>query len=482
MAIGGAIGLAGCHRNVSMPAPPRVTAPISFPKESSTVIVPVSASLDDLERAVEKELPRQLWTIDQQVERCVPAQRVNLGIGRVKLTPDLGCRIVGQVVRGPVTLGGSGSRLTIAMPVHATIAARKVGGVLSKTATGSAIVHAVANLSIRPDWIPSARVSIDYDWTEPPGIDFAGQRIVFVDKADQRLQPVVAKLEKTLPQQLAALRLDRQLADVWRRAFTAVSLNRDNPPVWMRIAPQRLGFGGYRIEEGRLTMMLSADALTQTFVGKRPTDPPATPLPPPSRVTGTPGLRFFIPVVADYAQLEPVVKRALEKRAAKGITLTGVGPVDARFGKVTVYATTNDHLAVGIQANVKAQGTSLLSTRGEVWLTAIPFNRPGSQRVEVRDLSLTTHTDSSVTDLLVALFNDAGVQESIRGGLSHDFAPDYAKVLDSARRAIGSRREGDFLLATQVDRVENGVIKATGQGLFMPVRVSGRATITYRPL
>ncbi|TPG42743.1 DUF4403 family protein [Sphingomonas koreensis] len=471
----------GCSHAVRSPAPPKVESAPDFPLQTSTIVVPISASLDDLQHALERETPQQLWSIDKRLDKCVAGKRVNLGIGRVKLLPDLGCRVVGDVTRGGLILGGSGDRLTITIPVHATIAAQKVGGMVSKTATGEAIVHAVARLSITGNWSPAAKVTIDYDWTTPPGIDFLGQRIEFANKADARLKPIIAGLEQSLPRELGRLGLHARLADAWKQGFTSIMLNREHPPAWMRVTPKRLGFGGYHIDHRKIVLVLSADALTETFVGDRPPDPIATPLPPPAPATGKRGLNFFIPVLADYAQLEPVVRRALLKRAQKGITLAGIGPVDVEFGKVTIYATTAGHLAVGVAAKAKAKRNSFLSTKGEVWLTAVPYNVANSQLVRARDVAIATDTDSQITNLLVALFNDSSVRDSIGQGLSHDFAPDYAKVIGSARKAIGAKREGDFLLSADVTNVANGTLSVTGKGLFLPVRAAGQATIAYRP-
>ena len=472
---------AGCSRNGGNSAPPRVDTAAQLPAETSTIVVPVSAPLADLEQAIDRETPRQLWKIDQHQDRCVPAKKVNLGIAHVKVIPDLGCQIVGQVVRGPIALSGSGSTLRITMPVTASISANKVGGLVSKTATGAAVVHATARLSISGDWRPVAKVTIDYDWSTPPGIDFLGKRIEFVAKADERLKPVIADLERSLPAELAKLNLHDKLAEVWKQGFTSLSLNRANPPAWMRITPRQLGFGGYRVSGRNLEMVLAADAVTETFVGDRPADPAPTPLPPPTPTIGARGLRFFIPVLADYAQLEPVVQRTLRKLAAKGINLRGVGPVDAAFGKVTIYATAADHLAIGVETKVKARTHSWIATKGTIWLTALPYNAAGSQLVQARDVQLASDTDSHVANLLVALFNDTGVRETIRGALSHDFAKDYQKVLGSARDAIDAKREGDFILSANVTSVQNGEIKVTGKGLFLPVRAAGAATINYRP-
>lgn len=473
--------LAGCGRTTHTPPPPRVDTPAQLPVESSTIVVPIAAPLGELEAALNREIPRRLWAINQHLDACVAARRVDLGITRVKVIPNLGCQIVGQVTRGPIRLSGRGNRLLIAMPVHAVIAAQNVGGLASKTGTGDAMVHATARLSIAGDWRPTARVNIEYDWTNPPGIDFLGKRIAFVSTADQRLQPVIANLERTLPRQLAQLRLRDRLAGVWRQGFTVVSLNRDNPPAWMRVSPRRLGFGGYQVLGRTLQLTLAAEALTETFVGPRPADPRPTPLPPPSPIPPERGLRFFVPVIADYHQLEPVVQRVLRKRAAKGIVLSGIGRVDAEFGAITIYPTANGRLAVGVEAKAKARNNSVLATRGRIWLTALPTNQANSQLVQARDVQLAAETDSNAVNLLVSLFKDGTIRDTIAQGLSHDFAPDYQRILGKARQAIAARREGDFLLSAKVTKVETGTLGVAGQGLFLPVRAQGAASVSYHP-
>ncbi len=475
--------LAACSSPVGNPAPPRVVTPAELPQRSSTIVVPVSARLADLERGLNQRTPKTLWRIEKRGQLCVPPKRVKLFGKKLKVTPSLHCDIVGHVTRGRIRLSGRGGTLLITMPVAATIRAENVGGIIRReTATGSAIVRASATLSIDRRWSPTAKVRIAYDWTDPPGIDFLGQRIKFAGKADDKLETVIAGLERDLPKELARIDLRNRLDGVWRQGFTSVMLNRERPPVWMRITPRSLGFGGYRIAGDRLDMTLAAEALTETFVGDRPADPVPTPLQPPSRQPGPRGLRFFIPVLADYEQLQPVVERALAKLAQKRqIVLTGVGPVDATFGKVTIYATDNSHLAVGIVASVKARKTSLVATKGEIWLSAIPYNDANSQLVRVKDLQIAGRTDSTSVNLLFALFENSSVRDSIREALVHDFVGDYEKVLPAAGGARAERREGDFILSADVSRVDNGLIKATGQGLFLPVEAQGEARILYRP-
>src|SRR3546814_6494698 len=109
-------------------------------------------------------------------------------------------------------------------------------------------------------------------------------------------------------------------------------------------------------------------------------------------------LRFFIPIVADYAQLEPVILRALVKRAARPFEVPGIGPVTARFDKVTAYGTTSGRIAVGLALAARPVSGDIGETRGVIWLAARPVNAPGSAKVSFRDLVVTGDTDRVAGD------------------------------------------------------------------------------------
>lgn len=498
----GAVLLAGCDKMEGNPPPPRIETSAELPKQASTIVVPMSIPLSEIEAEINRVTPRQLWAINKQEPRCIPAQRVTaciahvrkckgdacrnvpckIGLKKTKITPDIACRITGQVTRGAIRMGGSGSRITLAMPVSAVVSARNIGGVIKQeTANGSASVRATARLSVDRNWNPVAKVDIDYDWREPPGVTVMGQRIRFVSKADAALKGVIARLERDLARKIAQVHTRKQVEGAWAQGFAVIELNRDRPPAWMRVTPQRLGFGGYQVRGRMLDMTLAAETVTETFIGNAPEKPALTPLPPPTSGFGKRGLRFQIPVLADFAQLEPVVERALGKLAKKGIVLEDIGPVDVKFGKVTIYATEGGRLAVGIKADADVINSPLKGTKGEVWLSAIPFNEPGSQRVSVRDLKIAGRTDRKVVNLLFSLFEDPKVLEEIRVALVHDFVRDYDKVMLAAKKAIAHRREGDFSLSAEIKEVQHGSILVTGQGLFLPVSVTGDARILYTP-
>ena len=468
-------------RGETVEPPVRVNDPVEVPRQLSAIAVPLDVDTAVLSQALERAIPRTLWSIDEQVKECVPPARVRLFKRSLKVTPAIGCRVVGTVTRAPIRLRGQGEEIIADVPINARIAARDVGGVLKgETATGSAMVHARVRLTLREDWTAQASVQLAYDWTEAPGIDFLGRRITFADRADERLQPIVRDLERTLPQEIAKLNLRAKVADAWRQSFTSLSLNDAAPPVWMRITPQRLRYGGYRFSGNTLRLRMGMEALTETFVGPRPRNPAAIPLPPLSREGSSEQLRFFIPVIADYAQLEPVILRALVKRSRRPFRVPGIGPVAARFEKITAYATTGGRIALGITLAARPEGESA-DTRGLVWVTAQPVNAENSQRVGFTQLAVDGDTDGVGGDLLVRLVNTPGVSRAVADSLTQNFTKDFRDLLGKVQRAIVEKRAGDFVIRAEIGQVRTGVLKAGGQGLYLPVWADGSARVTYVP-
>ena len=90
----------------------------------------------------------------------------------------------------------------------------------------------------------------------------------------------------------------------------------------------------------------------------------AAALPALQRVQGQGNrLSFFIPVIAAYDQLEPVLQRALNRRSERPFDVPGIGPVDAKFERVTGYGTTNNRLAVGLTVTATETVRSITRTQ-----------------------------------------------------------------------------------------------------------------------
>lgn len=479
---GGGLWYAMWHHRAPSAPPTRATEMAEPPAISSTIAVPLSSDLGALQRLLEQEIPRDLWTIDQPGATCAGPQKVKLFGAQIGVTPKLKCHIVGVARRGPVTLHGQGQVIVADLPITADVRAENVGGLVNAHATGSAMAHARISLSITPDWRARGTIALAYDWSTLPGIDLLGQRVTFTDKADEKLKPLIAKLQAKLPAQLDKLNLRQQVQGLWAKGFTVLNLNQDNPPVWMRIVPQQVEYGGYAIAGNRLTLKLGMVALTQAVVGNRPEDPAPTLLPPMAKPSSKDQqVKIFAPVIADYAQLVPVLDKALGKRSAKPFVLPGIGPVTARFSNIDVFGATQGRIAVGADVTAYVGTGAAGSTHGRIWFAAKPDNEDGSQLVHFSNLSVSGGTDHASSDLLLALANSPGFSDAVADALRQNFSRDYQKLMVKIQRAIDERQQGDFRIKARLDEARNGRMVPYANGLYMPVWLRGQASIFYAP-
>ncbi|WP_227339924.1 DUF4403 family protein [Sphingopyxis sp. P8] len=475
--------LAGCDpAKGGAEPPPRATDIAPSPSQLSTIAVPINADTAALKRALERAVPRTLWTINRREPRCVPPQEVKVLGRRIDVTPPIACTIVGRVTRGALRLRGEGDEIVVDVPLNARISARDVGGILKEeTANGSALAHARIRVELLSDWRTRGTARITYGWTKAPGIDFLGHRITFTEEADAKLRPVVRNVEREVNREIAKIDMRAQAADIWRQSFTTLSLNRENPPVWMRVTPKRILYGGYRIDGRRIRLDLGVEAVTETFVAKRPADPVPVPLPALDNGVPEPQLDIRVPVIAAYAQLQPVVDRALAKRAQRPFDLPKLGPMDVKFGKSTIYGAPGGRIAVGVDVDARLQIRSGDPTRGRIWMTAVPVTEAGSAKVQFTDLVVNGDSDGIGGDLLILLGRNEEFAPLIAEALSQNFTRDVAELETKIRRAVDERQKGAFVIRTRIDGFETGTIRAYGNGLYMPVRMTGGATVDYRP-
>src|SRR3546814_13788367 len=95
--------LAGCDRKTDVEPPPRATDRTPSPTQISLIAVPIGASTASLKQALDRAVPRTLWTINRRDRECVNPHRVKLFGKKVEVTPPIACPLVGRVTRGPWT-------------------------------------------------------------------------------------------------------------------------------------------------------------------------------------------------------------------------------------------------------------------------------------------------------------------------------------------------------------------------------------------
>jgi hypothetical protein len=293
---------------------------------------------------------------------------------------------------------------------------------------------------------------------------------------------LIAELEAAVPESLERLQPRERLAALWTQGFSVVPINPGAPPVWLRLTPQRLYFNNYTIAGDVLTLAIGATAVTESFVGSQPKPPAATPLPaqapvPPDALGR---FRLYVPVVADYPGLEALVATALKTLETPPMQLRGLGAVEAEFGAVHIHETSGGRIAIGLEI---AAGTprQWLKPRGTVWMTVKPVLAPGSQQLDIADVTITGSPDNASFRMLLSVARSRLVRDQIARALSRDFSAERTRALAAAEAALGNRRIGEFVLTATIDEFDNGALQVMGQGIALPVTAAGSATMRLDP-
>lgn len=475
------LALAACAKKEAEP-PPRADDPVEFESGTSQLSAPVEIALSDVRRELEREIPRRLFSISQEDATCVAPEKVRIAFIKLK-TPEIECDIRGHADRGRLQVTGRGEVFTVTMPVTAVVRASDIGGILkNETATARARVHADVRLDVDEGWEPSARVSIRYQWVDAPHFEFLGRRIDLQKHADEKLAPIVGRIETLLERRVANFGLRERMEPLWEQSFTVIELNRENPAVWMQVEPKALRYGGYDVAGETITLKLAMDALTTTAVGTKPQRPAPVPLPPRSPWLAQSGnLALTVPVIADYAVLEPVILRALEERAERPFDIPGLAPVEATFSNIRVYGTIGGRIAVGTDIEARLAGSETLEADGTVWITALPRNSANSRKVEFAELDIHGVTSSLPTELLLRIARSPTYRATIADALTQNFENDFDELLGKIDTALKDKRIGDVVLDASIESVQTGQLKAAGAGLYLPVEATADAALTYNP-
>jgi len=88
--------------------------------------------------------------------------------------------------------------------------------------------------------------------------------------------------------------------------------------------------------------------------------------------------------------------------------------------------------------------------------------------------------DNRSTTRLFQLANGPELSQTIAQALGQNFTKDYNSLLEKIGKAIEERREGKLLITARIDDIRTGALKATGQGLYLPVWGTGTAAIAVQ--
>jgi hypothetical protein len=458
---------------------------VELTARTSSIVIPTSISLSDIQAKINAAVPATLYSIDENMNGCAPAKMATICIIprskciKTYITPAIDCHLSGSAtLRGPISARASGANLTLAVPVNVDVKAQGRGAIgknIQKTAGADANLTATVKFDIDEDWRPKIEISIANHWDDPPHVWLFGGKISFADKVDPKINELIADLQKRLPGMVADLKLKEKIQEQWNKAFEPSRL-RDSPELWLSFSPQRVGYGGYEIKDGALKMTFMMAGTVNTHLGSKPEPQNPSPLPKLLRELPASGFDFSLALSADYTTLSDQIKRALKVGVSQEIDVSGLGKVKVTVKDVAIYQSLNRALAIGLTLDAQPPN-SFSATKGTVWLVS-QFGVDNDKKIlSPNNLAIYSKTDNAPVDLLLSLVELGPINDALRKALTYDFSEKYQQLLQLANDSLNRQMSPDFYLEGHLEGMMVEAILAGPTALTAIVNARGQLAI-----
>jgi hypothetical protein len=435
------------------PLAPDTVAPFTTDSQISATI---EFGLSALAREIEKDIPRRLATIDEEVNcvhRRVLVFRVNAN-----------CDVWGYVERsGPVSLYGRGDRVYGSVPIHGALEGQGANRFTARIHGGteaSATIEAEARPELSRDWSLDLNFSDGFHWSEPPILHVLGRDIPLAKYAEPRIRAQLAHVRSRALAAARRLDLHDKAATAWRHAFEPVQLS-DNPQIWLQLTPQSAAFAGVRADSRVLWGSLQLAGSAQTFVGQQPPAVTATALPALGREVSDAGhFDVILPVRIGYDTIKDRITQAL----------AAVTPVAGMAVKDVDIYPSSGKLVIGLRVAKASDG----DTNAGQWLYlsgALQVDEDG-HAVKLSGLSATTSNEElqPVINAITALLNNK---------TSVDYGVAYQNLLNAANEKLTRPLKDGFHMTGHLTSAKLEKVYLPADGIELALRASGELKITY---
>src|ERR1700761_4593595 len=435
------------------PLAPDTVAPFTTDSQISATI---EFGLPTLAREIEKDIPRRLATIDDEVN-CVHRR---VFIFRV----NANCDVWGYVERsGPVSLYGREGRIYGSVPIHGALEGQGANRFTSRIhgeTEASATIEAEARPELTKDWSVDLNFSDGFRWSEPPVLHVLGREIPLSNYAEPRIRAQLAHVRERALAAARRLDLHAKAETAWQHAFEPVQLS-DNPPVWLQLTPQNVAFAGVRASSTVLSGTLQLSGFAETVVGQQPPQVKATPLPALGHEVSDPGsFDVILPVHIGYDTLKDKITQAI-----------GLLPPVAGFAvrDVDVYPSAGK-LVVGLRI-AKGADNDPNAGRWVYLMGALQVDTEG-QAVRLSDLDVTT-TDEELSPVIEPIV------AQLRDKMSVDYGVAYQNVLNAANEKLTRPLKDGFRMVGHLDSAKLEKTYLPADGITIALRASGELKILY---
>jgi hypothetical protein len=465
--------LAGCGLwgEEAPTAPPRGAAPsAAIASAPSTILVPLSIDLTELQEAIQEQVPSILFVEEgKELDRGVLA---DIQVSR----------------QGDVQLQGrEDGQLRLVIPLHLHVDAyhsiqvrnRKKDRDTRKVpldADLSLFIDLALNIS--GDWRMQSVATASYRWEVPPVLRLGRLSLDLTETIDEKLSERMPRIAERIEGRLAERdRLPSRIATVWDNISGARPLPKPEG-AWLLIEPTALFVSAPVVSGDAIRLTGGMTGTVSTALGDEPVH---TPLPLPPRTAPPPGgddgLRLGVDVALSWVALAEQASGALQGRQWP-LMVSGTETGTLTVTGIELYPS-GTLLAVGVSYLADSM---LWESEGVLWLTGTPVLDVEAQRLSVDDFDYVVDTTDTALSGVNAEVIREKLRDQVRDNLSFPFGDAISEQIALANeqlRSVTLPRGGT--LTAELDSAELKAIRLTDEALAVRVELRGTAELRLPP-
>lgn len=442
----------------------------------SVISVPIAINLASIERQLNERIPHHLETIERRGELCVAA------------SPEIKCDLSGWLKRdGRITLRGSGSQLTLNVPLEAEVTAQgrgELGKNVTQTLRGGAVISADVTPDITPDWQPIMDIDTRFRWTHRPEFKLFDLTPVTVgSQAEPALRRMLDELEASIPGLLAEARVKQQVAKVWRQVQTPFEIDAERR-MWARFTPASIGFSGIETTANIAKASFAISGMPQLGLGEAHAQGKPTPLPAFARIARERSrFQVELPVDVPLAQLQTIAEERIETLSPIAVTIDG-DQATLELSQLELVASAQGlQLALdfaldsnrGFWDRIDLFGW--LDVKGRVTFTAAPLVVGANNIITVGALEFDAATHEKLASSLGDVARLPAIRELVRRSIVYDFSKDIDKVRAAMGKELNRELSNDVRLVGRIDQLSVRQPQVSGPAVRLPVLLQGSAEV-----
>ena len=313
---------------------------------------------------------------------------------------------------------------------------------------------------------------------DPVPVKLLGKTIKYKKPLEKKIMRLVRHLPSRLRSVMEGEALQDLAAKSWRRLYDPIQISAE-PEIWIRGRPISVSFGGFAIDNRRITARLAINTSMSTSVHDRPV--PLMPSPLPSLTASGPGdqkshMNYSIPI--SYDELSPAIQKAV---------VTDKINIGDDENEILVHASheklypSGHYLAMELNIETDVED-EWFAQKGTLYITASPWYNAASASLTLNNVAITQpKTNPKFFRDGTFLFQKSPYSRQIEKSINLALASRFEKTLTHVNGLMNRQVGKDLWLTGRFMEIGVSSISPRNRHLQLNLKLRGALSLRTTP-